>query len=186
MASLLYFFGILTFQGLTSFNECACASPNLVARGLYVERLRETWLPPTALVPAVRRLGQQGELAPLADLIEQGYFRALSNHDYRWTNELLVKFAFLTPLFDDRLYMAVSELETDHGHADLALIVRPDLRRFQALDLLLEFKYLGPQELGLSGEQMRAEARETLAGQLERTAAQPVACTQRLTTACRP
>jgi len=167
MASLLYFFGILTFQGLTSFNECILRIPNLVARGLYVERLRESWLPPTALAPAVpaavRRLGQQGDLAPLADLIEQGYFRALSNRDYRWTNELLVKFAFLTLLFDDRLYMAVSELETDRGYADLALIVRPDMRRFQALDLLLEFKYLGLPELGLSGEQVRAEARATLA-----------------------
>ena len=182
MASLLYFFGILTFQGLTSFNECILRIPNLVARGLYVERLRETWLPHTTLAPAlpaaVRRLGQQGDLEPLADLIEQGYFRVLSNRDYRWTNELLVKFAFLTLLFDDRLYMAVSELETGRGYADLALIVRPDMRRFQVLDLLLEFKYLGLKELGLSGEQVRAEARDTLAqrpavvAKLEEAAAQ--------------
>ena len=59
--------------------------------------------------------------------------------------------------------MAVSELETDRGYADLALIVRPDMRRFQALDLLLEFKHLGLKELGLSGEQVRAQSRETLA-----------------------
>jgi len=167
MASLLYFFGILTLAGLTSFNECVLRIPNLVARGLYVERLRERWLPQTGLDrelgPAIRRLGQQGDLAPLADLIEQGYFRVLSNRDYRWTNELLVKFAFLTLLFDDRLYMAVSELETDRGYADLALILRPDMRRFQALDLLLEFKYLGLKELGLSGEQVRAHSRESLA-----------------------
>jgi hypothetical protein len=90
-------------------------------------------------------------------------FRVLSNRDYRWTNELLVKFAFLTLLFDDRLYMAVSELETDRGYADLALIVRPDMRRFQALDLLLEFKYLGLKDLGLTGEQVRAQPREALA-----------------------
>ena len=167
MASLLYFFGILTLAGLTSFNECVLRIPNLVARGLYVERLRETWLPQTGLdrelAPAIRRLGQQGDLAPLVDLIEQGYFRVLSNRDYRWTNELLVKFAFLTLLFDDRLYMAVSELETDRGYADLALILRPDMRRFQALDLLLEFKYLGLKELGLSGEQVPAQSRASLA-----------------------
>ena len=112
----------------------------------------------------MRALGQQADLAPLAELIETRYFRVLSNRDYRWTNELLVKFAFLTLLFDDRLYMAVSELETDRGYADLALIVRPDKRRFQALDLLLEFKYLGLKELGLTGEQVREESRETLAG----------------------
>jgi hypothetical protein len=170
MASLLYFFGILTLDGLTPFNECRLRIPNLVARGLYVERLRETWLPQVdqgqaarALQPAIRRLAQQADLTPLADLIEQGYFRVLSNRDYRWTNELLVKFAFLTLLFDDRLYMVVSELETERGYADLALILRPDMRRFQALDLVLEFKYLSLKELGLSGEQVRATTREELA-----------------------
>ncbi|MEA3642345.1 MAG: AAA family ATPase [Lamprobacter sp.] len=166
MASLLYFFGILTLAGLNSFNECQMRIPNLVARGLYVERLRERWLPLSGrareLPDAVRALGQQGDLAPLCELIEQSYFAVLSNRDYRWTNELLVKFAFLTLLFDDRLYMAVSELETERGYADLALIVRPDMRRFQALDLLLEFKYLSLKELGLSGEQVRQESRDAL------------------------
>jgi hypothetical protein len=129
--------------------------------------LRERWLPPTGatreLPEAARALGQRGDLAPLAELIEGRYFRVLSNRDYRWTNELLVKFAFLTLLFDDRLYMAVSELETERGYADLALIVRPDKRRFEVLDLLLEFKYLGLKELGLSGEQVRERSRESLA-----------------------
>jgi hypothetical protein len=89
MASLLYFFGILTLDGLTPFNECRLRIPNLVARGLYVERLRETWLPQVdqgeaarALQPAIRRLAQQADLAPLADLIEQGYFRVLSNRGW--------------------------------------------------------------------------------------------------------
>ena len=71
--------------------------------------------------------------------------------------------AFLTLLFNDRLYMMVSELETDHGYVDLSLIVRPDMRRFQALDLVLEFKYLGLKELGLTGEQVRGTTREVLA-----------------------
>ena len=74
-----------------------------------------------------------------------------------------MKFAFLTLLFDDRLYMAVSELETGRGYADLALILRPDRRRFQALDLLLEFKYLSLQALGLSGAQVRETKRADLA-----------------------
>ncbi len=87
----------------------------------------------------------------------------LSNRDYRWTNELMIKIAVLTLLFDDRLYMMVSEIEVDHGYVDLSLIVRPDMRRFQALDLLLEFKYLGLKELGLSGEQVQGQARDALA-----------------------
>ncbi|MDS4070489.1 MAG: hypothetical protein RKO24_12815 [Candidatus Competibacter sp.] len=87
----------------------------------------------------------------------------LSIRDYRWTNELLAKMAFLTLLFNDRLYMMVSKLEADHGYVDLSLIVRPDLRRFQALDLVLEFNYLGLKELGLNGEQTREKTREELA-----------------------
>jgi len=167
MASLLYYFGVLTLAGLTPYNETKLKIPNLVARALYVERLRDLWLPDnedrSRMVKVARHLCQTADPAPLCDFIESRYFRVLSNRDYRWTNELLVKFAFLTLLFDDRLYMAVSELETDRGFADLALIVRPDMRRFQALDLLLEFKYLGLKDLGLTGEQVRAQSRETLA-----------------------
>ncbi|WPL16808.1 putative AAA-ATPase [Thiorhodovibrio winogradskyi] len=166
MASLLYFFGILTLAGQGQLAKLILRIPNLVARGLYVERLRERWLPATDVrtlsTAAAEQLYLHADLTPLCELIEQGYFAVLANRDYRWTNELLVKFAFLTLLFDDRLYMAVSELETKRGYADLALIVRPDMRRFQALDLLLEFKYLSLRELGLTGEQVRSEAREAL------------------------
>ncbi|MBK5962860.1 AAA family ATPase [Thiocystis minor] len=166
MVSLLYYFGILTWAGRTGFNEEVFKIPNLVARALYVERLRERWLPDPADQTSVQHIGrvvcQTGDLAPLCDFIEQRYFSVISNRDYRWTNELLIKFAFLTLLFNDRLYMTVSELESARGYVDLALILRPDMRRFQALDLLLEFKYLGLKELGLSGEQVRARSRADL------------------------
>lgn len=167
MASMLCHFGILTLANRDALGRLILKIPNLVARSLYVERLRERWLPGYAererMQRDTARLYQHGDLAPLCEFIETHYFRILSNRDYRWSNELLVKFAFLTLLFDDRLYMAVSELETDRGYADLALILRPDMRRFQALDLLLEFKHLGLKELGLSGEQVRSQSREELA-----------------------
>ena len=167
MVSLLYYFGVLTWVGVTAFNEETFKIPNLVARSLYVERLQELWLPEyedQALIQQIsKRFCQTGDLQPLCDFIETRYFPVLSNRDYRWTNELLVKMAFLTLLFNDRLYMMVSELEADHGYVDLSLIVRPDMRRFQALDLVLEFKYLGLKELGLTGEQTREKTREELA-----------------------
>ena len=75
----------------------------------------------------------------------------------------MVKIAFLTLLFDDRLYMMVSETEMDHGYIDLSLIVRSDMRRFQALDLLLEFKYVSLKELQLTGEQVRGQPMAELA-----------------------
>ncbi len=166
MASLLYYFGILTWVGLTPFNECILKVPNLVARSLYLERLQELWLPDYEDRAGIYQVGkhfcQTGDLQPSCDFIERRYFPVLSNRDYRWSNELLVKIAFLTLLFNDRLYIMVSELETDRGYVDLSLIVRPDMRRFQALDLLLEFKYLGLNDLCLTGEQVRERAREDL------------------------
>ncbi|QVL50521.1 MAG: AAA family ATPase [Thiocapsa sp.] len=167
MASLLYYFGVLTFAGRGVLGKAILNIPNLVARSLYVERLRELWLPTYDDRQTIPRLAEtvylKGDLAPLVAFIEQRYLPVLSNRDYRWTNELLVKIAFLTLLFDDRLYMMVSETEVDHGYSDLSLIVRSDMRQFQALDLLLEFKYLSLKDLGLTGEQVR----ESTAAQLE-------------------
>ena len=146
MASLLYYFGVLTLAGQGLLGKLILQIPNLVARSLYVERLQELWLPTYEDRSLIQSLADAfyltGDLQPLGDFIEQRYFKVLSNRDYRWSNELLVKIAFLTLLFNDRLYMMVSELETDRGYVDLSLIVRPDMRRFHALDLMLEFKYL--------------------------------------------
>ena len=167
MASLLYYFGILTLTGQGVLGKAILNIPNLVARSLYVERLREQWLPTYEDRQTIPRLAEtvylQGNLAPLVAFIEQRYFSILSNRDYRWTNELVIKIAFLTLLFDDRLYMMVSETEVDHGYIDLALIVRTDMRQFSALDLLLEFKYVSLPELKLTGEQARAKTVKELA-----------------------
>ncbi len=167
MASLLYYFGILTLTGVGILGKSILNIPNLVARSLYVERLREMWLPTYEDRQTIPRLAEhfylQGDLAPLVAFIEGRYFPILSNRDYRWSNELMVKIAFLTLLFDDRLYMMVSETEMDHGYIDLSLIVRSDMRRFQALDLLLEFKYVSLKELQLTGEQVRGQSLAELA-----------------------
>jgi hypothetical protein len=143
--------------------------PNLVARKLYIERLRECLLRPDFdaredIDRAVERFISAGDLQLLCDFIEQRYFTILSNRDYRWSNELTIKVAFMTLLYNDHLYMMVSETETRRRYADLSLIVRPDMRRFQALDLVLEFKYVKLTETGLTTEQVRASTAEQLAG----------------------
>ncbi|MGI9211289.1 MAG: hypothetical protein ACR2HF_02355, partial [Methylococcaceae bacterium] len=40
--------------------------------------------------------------------------------------------------------------------------VRPDMRRFNPLDLVFEFKYAGLNELGLTGVEVKARTREEL------------------------
>ena len=74
-----------------------------------------------------------------------------------------MKIAFLTLLFDDRLYMMVSETEIDHGYIDLSLIRRLDRRNVPAHDLLLEFKYVSLKDLKLTGEQVRVKSMAGLA-----------------------
>ncbi len=166
MASLLYYFGILTLDGETAFGETRLKIPNLVSRSLYIERIQD-WLSlpardrETALAVA-RTLCQHGDMLPVCDFIEQRLFPVLSTRDYRWSNELAVKVMFMTVLFNDRLYMMISETEVNHGYIDLSLIVRPDMRRFQALDLILEFKYVKLDAIKLNGLEVKKKSREEL------------------------
>ena len=167
MVSLMYYFGILTFAGHAEYGEKILKIPNLVAKSLYVERLQEILLPNYEDKSDIRQVAKTfcmtGNLQPLCDFLETRYFPILSNRDYRWSNELIIKIAFMTLLFNDNIYMMLSEAEADRGYVDLSLIVRPDMRKFQALDLVLEFKYIGLKELGMTGEELKSLSREALA-----------------------
>ncbi|MGI9212098.1 MAG: AAA family ATPase [Methylococcaceae bacterium] len=164
--SLLYYFGILTLAGTAGLNKLVMKIPNLVSRSLYVEQLQDLYLSTSDDQIAVESITDElflnGNLQPVCDFLEQRLMPVLSTRDYRWSNELAVKVMFMTVLFNDRIYMMVSETEVDHGYIDLSFIVRPDMRRFQALDLILEFKYVGLKELGLTGLEVKAKSREEL------------------------
>jgi hypothetical protein len=49
---------------------------------------------------------------------------------------------FLTLLFNDTLYIMDSELALQRTYRDLTMIVRPEMRQYQQLDILIEFKYI--------------------------------------------
>ena len=167
MVSLMYYFGILTLAGRNNaFGKWQLKIPNLVAKQLYVERIQELLLPTYEDKQDIARVAETfcltGNLQPLCDFLETRYFPILSNRDYRWSNELIIKIAFMTLLFNDNIYMMLSETEADRGYVDLSLIVRPDMRKFQALDLVLEFKYIGLKELGMTGDELKSLSREEL------------------------
>lgn len=159
MASLLYYLGVLTLGGRTTFGEPILRIPNLVVRKLYAERLRELLLPDDAVADVVRdaarALYQTGDLQPVCDFVEGRYFRVLDNRDYRWASEMTLKTAFLTLLFDDVFYIVDSETALERTYADLTLIVRPEMRQYPLLDILIEFKYVGLKEAGVTGSQAR-------------------------------
>ena len=167
LAALLYYLGVLTLDGQTPLRDLILKVPNLVVRGLYVERLRELFLPnwrdQDAGRQAARVLFQTGDLQPLCDFMQQRYFKVFDNRDYLAANELTVKTAFLTLLFDDRLYFIDSETTLARTYADLTLIRRPELRtQPHLLDLVLEFKFVKLKEVERQGQTVQRMTLEEL------------------------
>jgi hypothetical protein len=158
MASLLYYFGVLTLRGRTPGGKLQLCIPNLVIERLYAEQIQEMLLPDLAHGDATRAaeaLYSAGEMQPLCDFVAQRYFKVFDNRDYQWANELTVKTAFLTLLFNDTFYIMDSEPALERAYADLVMIIRPDMRQYQLLDVLIEFKYVALGEHDLTGEQVR-------------------------------
>jgi hypothetical protein len=139
--------------------------PNEVIRQLYLERLLRQLLPD----PEQRQRQQAcvdqfyttGDLGPVCALIEQ-HFGVLDNRDLRWSNELVVKMAFLAVLFNDTFYRMDSETALARGYADLTLIIRPDQRQYALLDHVLEFKALKWSDAGLTSAAGQAMDQDAL------------------------
>ena len=169
MVSFLYYFGVLTIDGETEEGGLILRVPNMVTRGLYVERIQQMLLPEPADrddgIFTAKQLYAKGNIEPLCEFVEQRFFQVFRNRDYRWANlpvrvrtqtsELTVKTAFLTLLYNDILYIMDSEKDAGRGYADLTMIIRPDMRRFKIFDILVEFKYVSLKEVGLTGEKAR-------------------------------
>jgi hypothetical protein len=166
LASLLYYFGVLTLGGRDALGKLQLTIPNQVIRKLYVERLQERVLPDyddqIQRRQVVERFYRTGDLEPLCDFLEQRYFTVFDNRDLRWSNELVVKTAFLVTLFNDAFYVMDSEPALSRGYADLLLRVRPDMRQYALLDHLLEFKTVSLKDVKLTSTELAAKRREEL------------------------
>ncbi|MBF0231061.1 MAG: AAA family ATPase, partial [Desulfamplus sp.] len=167
LVSFLYYFGVLTISDVTETLKTSLKVPNMVMKSLYVDKICRMLLP----VPAERDEGkwaaelvyQKGDIAPLCKFVEDKYFKVFANRDYRWANELTVKTAFLTLLYNDLLYIMDSELEIDRRFADLTMIIRPDKRHGKIFDVLIEFKFVHLKDVGMTGEEAKALSEAGLA-----------------------
>ena len=167
LVSFLYYFGILTISGETAVGEISLKLPNTVIKKLYIDHIHEMLIPEPAErdqgKDAAKLVYQKGEIDKLCHFVETRYFRVFHNRDYRWANELTVKTAFLTLLYNDILFIMDSEKEIDRRYADLTMIIRPDMRRFELFDVLIEFKFVSLSTAGLTGEEAKALSVEQLA-----------------------
>ena len=159
IGSYLYYVGALTMAGETNTGGTALTIPNLLMKSLYIDRMLQSLLPDPDIRDsgklAAKQIFTQGNIQPLCDFVVKHYFKILSNRDYAWANELTVKIAFLTLLYNDNLYIMDSETEIDRRYTDLTMIIRPDKRRFKIFDILIEFKYVSLSDAKLTGEEAR-------------------------------
>ena len=159
LISFLYYFGVLTLAGENSEGDVVLKVPNLVMQSLYVERVQRMLLPePNDRDDgrfAAKQVYQKGNIASLCDFVENRYFKVFKNRDYRWANELTLKTAFLTLLYNDILYVMDSEPEINRRYPDLTMIIRPDKRHFKIFDVLIEFKFVTLKDAGITGEQAK-------------------------------
>jgi len=166
LVSFLYYFGVLTIAGDTDDMEVILKVPNLVMRSLYVERIQKMLLPEPDDrddgKDAAKKVYQKGDMAPLCRFMEERYFKVFHNRDYRWANELTVKTAFLTLLYNDIIYIMDSEKEIDRRYADLTMIIRPDKRYGKVFDVLIEFKFVKLKSAGLSADQAKKLSEDEL------------------------
>ena len=166
LVSFLYYSGVLTLSGETDDLEIILRVPNLVMQKLYIERIQRMLLPD----PDDRDSGKwaakqvyKGDMQPLCDFVEQRYFKVFDNRDYITANELTVKTAFLTLLYNDIIYIMDSEQEVDRRYADLTMIIRPDKRYGAIFDVLIEFKFVSLKTAGVSGEEAKKMSAADLA-----------------------
>jgi hypothetical protein len=166
LVSFLYYFGVLTLAGETSNLEVILKVPNQVIQSLYVERIQRMLLPEPDDRDdgkfAARKLYQEGKMKPLIDFMESRYFQVFNNRDYRWANELTIKTAFLTLLYNDIIYIMDSELEINRSYTDLTMIIRPDKRHATVYDILIEFKFVSMKKAALSGDEAKNLSKKEL------------------------
>ncbi|EIM64643.1 AAA family ATPase [Desulfobacter postgatei] len=167
LASFLYYFGVLTLAGDTPDLKVRLKVPNLVIKSLYVDRIQKMLLPDPGDRDegsnAAEQVYQKGDMAPLCAFMKNKYFKVFHNRDYRWANELTIKTAFLTLLYNDILYIMDSETEINRRYADLTMIIRPDKRHGRIFDVLIEFKFVRLKHAGICAEKARDLSGDELA-----------------------
>ncbi len=160
MASYLFFMGMLTLSDKDSeYGNMLLTVPNPVTKKLYINGVAQ-WLVPDPMIrdsggDAADILCTKGDIKPLCEFVEKQVFPSFSWRDRRWVNELTIKTTFLALLFNEINYLMVSERETRSGYADLAMIVRPDRRKYKLLDVLIEFKFIRLKDLNITKEKLR-------------------------------
>jgi hypothetical protein len=171
VASLLFYLGLLTVSDEVA-GKLRLRVPNKVIDELFWDTVRVLHsdrvgfdVPLHEIGDAVHLLVTNGELAPLASLVEQYLAKLLSNRDLQGFRERELQIAFLMLLHAPRLYLIKSERELERGYADILLLRRPGVDA--TYEHVIELKYLKTKASDTELAQAAAEAREQVSRYLE-------------------
>jgi len=160
LASLLCYLGALTIRKQDIDGRWILEIPNLVMRRFYAEQILQTMLPKSKTLEegldAALSLYRDGDIKPLCTFIENHDLTVFSNRDYLFVNELTIKTIFLALLYRDEYYIMDSEDEIQRTFSDLVMLLRPEMRRFELHDILIEFKYLKLGDVEMDGTEVKA------------------------------
>ena len=150
MGSYLYFMGMLTLKQLSNSGDPTLTIPNPVTQSLYIDGIAR-WIIPDPIIQdegheASTEFLSKGKIASLRSFVEKQVFPTFNWRDNRWANELTIKTIFMCLLRNNN-YLLISERQSRSGYADLAMIVRPDCRKYQLIDTLIEFKFIKSKKL---------------------------------------
>jgi len=152
MGSYMYYMGMLTMTKHSLSGKSCLTIPNPVTQNLYIDGIARWIIPDPQIkdlgIEIAEKLLSNGKIAPLRQYIEKLIFPTFNWRDRRWVNELTIKTIFMC-ILNDNHYIMISERQSRSGFADLAMIVRPDFRKYQLIDTLIEFKYINPKSLKL-------------------------------------
>jgi hypothetical protein len=168
--SLLFYFGLLTIQGVEKGNKLKLAIPNEAIKKLFYEYLREAYdetgvlkLDRDKYSEKMERMVYNGEWNPLFDYIAQQMEESMGLRDLI-TGEKFIQGFWHAYLGWSDYYIVHSEKELNKGYADLVL--EPFLAKYEGITFsyLIEIKYMksGESKDQKKVAQLKAEAGEQL------------------------
>jgi len=137
--------------------------PNYSIRTVYWEYIMEEVQTNSAfsiktdeLDRSITTLALDGQARPFVEYISRNIFNRLSNRDLRQFDEKYIKIMLLHCLFQSKVYVPVSELETSNGYVDIFLRRSPLAPEVQ-YEWLFELKYFKASEKALDAHRLDAQ-----------------------------
>ena len=160
--SLLFYMGLLTIEKPLMGMVRLCI-PNYSIKTVYWEYIMKSaqinagFVINTAeLNRAITALALDGQAKPFVEYVTRNIFNKLSNRDLRKFDEKYIKIMLLGCLFQSRVYIPVSEIETNTGYVDIYLIRSPLVPEVK-YEWIFELKYLKASEKSLATHRLDAK-----------------------------